>query len=164
MKPSLQLSASSELTWQRETMGKGWEMLLPLRAQAALKSQRVLVHSVTYTVGVVLGPYMSEMVLRKLHRDVVLCGVFFLSQSWFLLPKGLNIGSRGGSGWSCAVNPLKSYHGRGKAVHKISCQAFLCCCLCPHHHSSFFLIVRELMNCCCHCQQRKHRSWGCALL
>lgn len=100
------------------------------------------------------------MVLRKLHRDVVLCGVFFLSQGWFLLPKGLNIGSRGGSGWTCAVDPPKSYHGRGNQLSGFS----VLLSLCPHHHSSFFLIVRELMNSCCQCQQRKRTSWGCALL
>lgn len=63
--------------------------------------------------------------------------VFF--QDLFLLPKVLNFGSRGGSVWTCAVHPLKSYYGRGKDIYKINCQAFpMLLSLRPHHLLWFF--------------------------
>ena len=73
--------------------GKGWGMLLPSKAQAALESLELLVCSVRYVFGAGLGPYdMGEMVLRKLCKGVCahtcvfsrLCKVCF-----FLLPKSL---------------------------------------------------------------------------
>lgn len=47
----------------------------------------------------------------------------------FLKVRPFSVARRGGSERSCAVDSLKSCYGRGKDVHNISCQAFMCCCL-----------------------------------
>lgn len=139
-------------------------MLLPLRAQAALKPVGLLEYVQSDTC-LVLDWVRKTWAKWSYKSCTRMCAHVFFSRFVSLYCPRFNFGSRSGSVWTCAVHPLKSCYGRGKDVYKINCQAFsMLLSLRPHHLLCFFPIVREIMKCCCHCQQRKHRSWSCTLV